>query len=327
MLSVCDEVTKYRALLLSLEHRIGMKSKAQFAIKLFCILAAGLLGGCSSLLPKNSTISDADVLLTAQAANPLPTQLAGQGLTVVKTKACQIFSLVSVQVDSERAQGDMMAWSPAGNYLAYVTPENDKWGWFVGRLVVLDAAKNKEVFSTQAIEVAGDLTWSPDGKKLAYVVLNAKDKYYTVYVADIASGEVQDVFGGSSAQTDEWSSPKGINKWDDSSTLEVTSSCDVDCSRNFSYNADTGKLNVGEDTRKQDDHSLEVTNENTSPNSRWQIAVDLKDNVWMSSAITHQAAVISSGLAINEIKWSGDSNYLALRTDESILVIEPVCKK
>jgi Tol biopolymer transport system component len=222
----------------------------------------------------------------------------------------------------------MLAWSPVGNSLAYVTPVNEKWGWFVGDLVIEDMTSQKAVYTSQDIEVAGDLTWSPDGSQLAFVVLDPKVKVYTVDVLDLSSGKVQDAFGNSAA-TDQWSAPKGIDKWSDSHTLLMNASCDVDCSRLYTYDTQSGQLtfDTTSDTRKADDHSLDLVNQPSSPNSRWQIVSDNNNNVWTSSTVNHQASVILTGTTINEIKWSGDSSYLALRTDDSVLIYQPVCSK
>jgi Tol biopolymer transport system component len=298
--------------------------------RLFAMIGVGLLGiflvsACSSTV-NTDTLAEVNVLPTAQAANLLPTQMANQGLTVVKTQACQVNNFVSVQVQG--SEGDMIAWSPTGDILAYVTPVNEKWGWYIGNLVVWDMKTQKAVFTSQDQEVAGDLTWSPDGKQLAYVVLDQKSKTYTVDIVDLSSGNTLNIFTSLSPQTDSWSSPKGITKWIDANTLLVTSSCDVDCSRRYSYDVSTGNITaLSGDSRKSDDLSLAVTNQNVSPDSKWQIYPDNKDNIWLSSPSKSQASVISTGLAVNEIKWSGDSSYAALRTDESVLVFEPVCTK
>lgn len=287
------------------------------------LLAAAVLAACSAAVSTPAP-SDNDVLLTAQAGSPLPTQLAGEGLSVVGTKACQVQKLVSVQVD--KPQGDMAAWSPAGNTLAYVTPGNEKWGWFVGNLVLLDVPNNKVTYTTSDIRVAGDLTWSPDGKKLAFVVLDPTEKIYNVDILDLESQAITELFSVADARTDEWSSPKGINQWISANLLEVMSSCGVDCSRAYDYNTATSQMITGSEGRKQDDHSLEVSSGGASPDGTWQVTVDTKDNVWLSAAGKHQASIILTGNTVGEIKWSGDSSYLALRVDEAVLIFEPVCK-
>lgn len=307
--------------------------------KLMAILGACLFGiflaaACTPVPANTSAPSDADILLTAQASNPLPTEFANQGLSVVKTQACLVDTFVSVQVNDENTlpqmndpQGDMIAWSPVGDELAYVTPTNGRWAWFVGDLVVFDMKTNKVIFTSQNQQVSGDLTWSPDGKWLAYIVLDAKSKIYTIDVLDMQTGTSQDIFTAISPQTDNWASPKGITGWANANTLMVTSDCDVDCSRSYSYDLQSGKLTAQGDGRKKDDLSLNVTNQLVSPDAKWQVAVDINNNAWISAKTSGQASIISSGSPIDEIKWSHDSSYLAMRTDDSIILYEPVCTK
>jgi hypothetical protein len=87
------------------------------------------------------------------------------------------------------------------------------------------------------------------------------------------------------------------------------------------------KLTEGTQTRKNADTSLTVKNQDNSADSRWLVVVDINDNTWLSSSINHQTAVILAGTPVNEIKWSTDSSYLALRADEAVYIYEPVCKK
>jgi Periplasmic component of the Tol biopolymer transport system len=301
-----------------------MKQFKPFFLCAACLALVLLAGACSVNLPGGTTDAEAEVLLTAEASNPLPTQMANQSLAVVPTKACQVDKFVSVQ--TKASQGDMLAWSPTGDTLAYVTPSNEKWGWFVGNLVIEDIANQKAVYTSQSQEVAGDLTWSPDGSQLAYVVLDPKSKVYTVDVLNLSTGKLQDVFGFSPV-TDSWSSPKGIDKWTDSYTLIVNASCDVDCVRPYTFNTQTGKLTQGEEMRKSQDLSLDLTNEMVSSNSRWTLAIDNNDNLWLASAANHQASIILAGTTTTEFKWSKDSGYLAVRTDDSVLVYQPICSK
>jgi hypothetical protein len=161
------------------------------------------------------TETDTDVLLTAQAANPLPTEMSAQGDRVAASAACQVQEFIPVGVTSDyldTKQGDMLAWNPVRDELAYVRPANGRWGWFVGDLVVYNFELQKEIYATSDLEVMGDITWAPDGSNLAYVVLNPDEKVYTVYVGGLTSSLSVDIFG-SSAKTDDYSSAKGILDW------------------------------------------------------------------------------------------------------------------
>ena len=173
-----------------------MKSIRPILVLGVFLLLLAVLTACSSDVTA-PTPSEGDLLLTAQAANPLPTQISGQGMSVVGTSACQVQKMVSVQTDKE--QGEMIAWSPSGNVLAYVTPSNEKWGWFVGNLVILDVDKNNVLYTTSDIRVAGDLTWSPDGKKLAFVILDPQAKIYNVEILEQESKSLQQVFSSEEA--------------------------------------------------------------------------------------------------------------------------------
>ena len=293
-----------------------------------------LLGACSTVSTGNGP-TDAQVLLTAQATAAVPTELANQGLKVAGTQACQVDSFASVQIDDvsedqvnwSNPQGDMIAWSPAGNLLAYVTPPNGRWAWFVGDLVIYNMAMQKNVFTSQNLQVFGDLTWAPDGKHLAYIVLDSKSKTYTIEVLDLQTGASQDLFSTVSPQTDSWSSPKGIDHWSNANTLLVTSSCDVDCSRQYSYNLQTGQLTVQGEMRKNQDKTLVLTNQYVSPDAHWQVAVDLKDNTWISNKTKGQVSMLLATTPVNEVKWSGDSSYLALRTDDAVDIFQTVCSQ
>ena len=301
-----------------------MKSVGNILNLLIGLAILFLVSACST--PASTALSDAAVLSTAQAANPLPTQLSGQGLRVVSNQACVVKEYVTIHVQD--AQGDLIAWSPLHDELALVEPTNLKWGWFVGDLVVYDLALDKEVFVSQDQQVSGDLTWSPDASYLAYVVLDPKAKIYTVDLIGMTNYLSTEVFGGTnSARTDEWSSTKGISEWSSPRNLIVTSSCGLDCSRTYNFNTDTLRMTVQGETRKSEDTSLTLTNQDTSPDGKWQITTDNKDNVWLSSTKNSQASLLLANTVISEIKWSASSNYFALRTVDHVLIYEPLCSK
>lgn len=287
-----------------------------------------VLAACTDTIA-TPTETDADVLLTAQAANPLPTEMVAQGARVAASPVCLVQTFVTVGVNSDYVdtkQGDMLAWHPTRDELAYINPANGRWGWFVGNLTVYDFELQKEVLATSDLEVMGDITWSPDGSNLAYVVLDPQEKTYTVYVGGLASGLSVDIFG-SSAKTDDYSSTKGILEWVSDRNVVVTSSCGLDCSRKYNYNTETSVMTSEEETRKNEDPSLDLVNQTTSPDGVWTVAVDQNDNVWLSNAKTRVASVISTDAVVEEIKWSTDSRYLALRFSGSIKVFDTTCTK
>jgi hypothetical protein len=297
-------------------------SKIIFSALLFLGLSIALVA--CSIGVANTTLSDGDVLLTAQSANPLPTEFSSLGLATVKTTSCQIHSFVATQTNND--QGDMIAWSPVEDVLAYVTPENDKWGWFVGNLVIYDVKAKKNLYESQNLAVVGDLTWSADGKLLAFVTLDQHTKIYSVDVLDLSSSDIMEVFDSAAAMTDLWSSTKAVDSWQDDHTLLVTSSCDVDCSRKYSFDTQTGQLTALAEMRKKDDTALTVTNETASQDSRWQLAQDVNDNVWIASTINHQTSMVASNVLLTQVKWSPDSSYFAIYSDEAVLIYEPICQ-
>ncbi len=275
------------------------------------------------------TETGADVLLTAQAVNPLPTAMVGQGARVAASPVCLVQTFTPVSVDSDYVttrQGDMLAWNPVSDQLAYVRPVNGRWGWFVGDLVIYDFNLKQEIFTTSDLEVMGDTAWSPDGTNLAYVVLDPEEKTYTVYVGGLANGLSVDIFG-SSAKTDDYSSTKGILGWINERNLEVTSSCGLDCVQIYNYNTQTSVLTKDEEIRKNEDPSLDLVNQTTSPDGVWSLVVDENNNVWLANARTRIASIISADTAVEEIKWSPDSRYLSLRFSGEIKVFDVTCNK
>jgi dipeptidyl aminopeptidase/acylaminoacyl peptidase len=281
------------------------------------------LSACSSGDTTTAELSDADALATAQASSVLPTQMVGEGMRSAKSTACLTWEDASISTDTN--QGDLLSWSPDGKSLAYVRPVNGRWAWFVGDMVVYDFKTEKETYSSSDLEVFGDLTWSPDGNALAYVILDPTSKIYTASVINLTTGTDISIFSGEAARTDEWSSTKGISSWTDASNVVVTSSCGLDCSRVYSYNITSGVMTISGETRKKEDLSLALTNEMTSPDGVWQIQVDNLDNLWLANSETSRAFILLAATPVSEIKWSPDSQYLAIRLEEKVQVYLPDC--
>jgi hypothetical protein len=265
------------------------------------------------------------VLATAQALNPLPTEMSSLGLQMAQSDACLVKEDASITIDDK--QGDLLAWSPVNDELAYVRPANGRWAWFVGDLVLYDVDLAKEAYTSSDLQVFGDITWSPEGNGLAYVVLDSSRKVYTVHVLNMLTGSDVDIFASSSAITDEWSSTKGVTNWVSERNVVVTSSCGLDCARIFNFNTETSAMTIDGEERKNEDSSLDLTNQMASPDGVWTLAIDTQDNLWAANQETGKAYILLANTTVDEIKWSVDSKYVALRTAEKVQIYQLGCKK
>lgn len=283
-----------------------------------------VISACSTTAA-DTGMDNTDVLATAQAANPLPTEMSSLGLQTAKIDACLVKEDASITIDNK--QGDLLAWSPVNDELAYVRPANGRWAWFVGDLVLYDIDLAKESYTSTDKQVFGDVTWSPDGNALAYVVLDSSKEIYSVYVLNLLTGSDLEVFSANSAKTDEWSSTKGITNWASERNVVVTSSCGLDCARIFNYNIETSVMTIDGEVRKNEDKSLDLSNEMTSPDGTWTLAVDTQDNLWMANRETGKVFILLAATTVEEVKWSVDSKYVALRTAEKVQVYQVSCKK
>lgn len=279
------------------------------------------ISACSTAA--DTGMDNTDVLATAQAVNTLPTEMSSLGLQTAESDACLVKEDASITIDSK--QGDLLAWSPVNDELAYVRPANGRWAWFVGDLVLYDINLAKETYTTTDRQVFGDVTWSPDGNALAYVVLDSSKKIYSVYVLNLLTGSDLEIFSGNSAKTDEWSSTKGVSLWVSERNVVVTSSCGLDCARIFNYNVETSVMTIDGEVRKNEDKSLDHNTEMTSPDGTWTLAVDTQDNLWMANRKTGKAFILLAATTVEEVKWSLDSRYVALRTAEKIQIYQVNC--
>ncbi|NMB89624.1 MAG: hypothetical protein GYA17_14795 [Chloroflexi bacterium] len=149
------------------------------------------------------------------------------------TLACILQSLPATQ--AEKYQGSMMSWAPDGSALAYVTPTEDEQ-WCIGDLAVT-AAPAFDTTLHIADWATGNLVWSPNGQQIAFTGLRRTDSVYTIAVVDAnGSGKVTDLFPGSLALTDEWSSPKKVVQWLSEGLLEVNASCGSTCMDTYQVN-------------------------------------------------------------------------------------------
>jgi dipeptidyl aminopeptidase/acylaminoacyl peptidase len=231
----------------------------------------------------------------------------------------------------------MMAWSPEGDRLAYVGPVNSRWGWYTGNLTLL-SLETGETRATRDIKVAGDLTWSPDGERIAMRALLGTENSYTVLVLQTSDFSTLDLFPAG-AGTDEFASEKGIIEWTDTSRIQVAVSCGVDCTRVVEINLVGQQQRLISEGRWQDDHSLEVVlNQigvtinpkwlmaNASPDRALIFYVDQNGQAWLASPESGTKYRLELDLGeVQESKWSPDSRLLAVRTNEMIFLYDLEC--
>ncbi len=286
---------------------------------LFFLLSFLFLASCSIFKsPSQSATQTAAAIPTST----LPPEIATQDLRLVSPRSCLKAQFTSIS--TQEPQGDLMAWSPKGNLLALDVPENRQWGYFLGDAMIYDVPAGKELFATQGDYVYGDLTWSPSADYLAFVKFIADTRLYTVMTLRLSDHALVDYFPANSAHTDEFSSQKGIAAWDGSQGLVATSSCGPDCARFYNLNVTTRLVTVLSEKRKADDHSLELNNQLTSPDGRLKVITDDQGMSWLANPADGSTYLLAKD-PIDEIKWSVDSQYFAIRLLDQVSVYKVSC--
>jgi hypothetical protein len=297
-----------------------MKKIRQFLPFMMILIGLTLLASCSSLTSLYS--SDTTDVTATPTIIVLPTQLGVQ--TRVESLTCEITQQVAIQTDDK--QGDLMSWSPDNDQLALVQPTNQYYGWYIGDIVVYDTTAKEIVFTSKDSAVFGDITWAPNGSEIAYVELDQDAGVYTVKTVALDGSDAIDIFGDAeNARTDDYASKKGILSWDSQANLIVTSICGSDCVRKYQYNAVSQTLNEQDEIRYNDNTSLDISEDVISPDGNWQVYTDEKDNVWLSDLSGNQVSLLLQGTGLEEVKFSKDSKYLAIRTAEQVQVYQLGC--
>jgi WD40 repeat protein len=295
------------------------------------LIIASVLTGC---VVDNQPAEPNDVSVT-----PLPTSTLSDFATP-PSSACMVAKRVALQVSNQ--QGDLLAWSPAKDALAYVGPRKQSL-WLVGELK-LTTGPNFEEAPALASNVVGDLTWSPDGTFIAFVALRLGDNLYTVEIIQPAGTDTQDLFPEELARTDEWSSQKDIVGWVDENTLLVLTSCGVDCLQPIEINVIDGTANLSSPSQQRgadfwaihydqppDPLAIPVEGDTGIYDLSWSpdnsavaylAEQDEYNNLWVFSADDETPLHLEVGQwqRIQETKWSYTGEYLAVRADSDLLI-------
>lgn len=281
-------------------------------------------------------------IIGSGAEEPTPTPLPTSSIPnmqVILPQACLVTKQRMIRV--EQPQGDLVAWSPEGDTVAYVAATQGS-SWNVGELNILSAP----IFDTPvrlATNVAGELTWSPNSTTIAYLGLRRSDNLYTIGLAYPGGRASQDLFPDEAARTDDYSSQKVILQWMDSNRLRVLVSCGVDCMQALNINIQNGlSSTVGDPIQRYWDmwsvHTLqpatlpaqyeELTGQlNWSPDDQHIAYIDDAGNAWVISTDDNTLYPLSIGQygTATETDWSADGKYLAVHVDQYLMIFTFKC--
>lgn len=248
-------------------------------------------------------------------------------------------------IDVQDLQGDLVSWSPVQNVIAFVSPSaGSSWSWYLGDLVTISNLSTVKTYSVTNGGVFGDITWSPDGKSIAFIARRFSDDTYTVMALQTDTGQLTDLFPDKEAHTDSLTSPKGIDSWIDNTNLVISSSCDGDCVQLIKVNTLNGSKEAYSPgtIRKKDDHSLDITNieptmiptsyptmtdPNWAPDSNKNELIYFDEN-GNAQFISGSSTPVPLGVGYyrnGEIKWSYDSKYVAIRLDDNLYIYQADC--
>ena len=315
--------------------------------RLWAAMAACLffLGGCDTIngFFTYGTATPA-IIPTNTGPAPTPTRnpnatLAPGEYRVISGDSCLLATYPSLRADA--TQTNLIAWKPTSDALAIVAPLSDQL-WYSGTLTVASGNKFAILKTlTKDIQVIGDVIWSPDGSRVAFVAYRQADTVYTVMVAQ-EDGKATDLFPDHAAVTDSYASPKTILQWANNDRLQVGVSCDVDCEKQVDINILDGTVT----TADQSVHSgtlipgAVATNQRAykaadfpvmidpewSPDGNLVAYLDESGNPWVLSVKAHTQFTLNvSGVTVFEMKWSPDGKMIAVRTDGEVKIFSLAC--
>ncbi|MCE1254300.1 MAG: hypothetical protein LWX83_12225 [Anaerolineae bacterium] len=308
----------------------------QFLMFLIPLTWVLLVSACDTL---DLGLSENDKNATPTPTLPALLPEVARGYMVVNNASCLAGQYIPITTDKK--QGDLMAWQPGSHQLAYVSPLNNSWAWYLGKLSIASPDENKTVFEDENIKVFGDLAWSPDASTLAFVTLQ-NNNFFSVTLIQPDNSQTVDLFPGEEARTDELSGKKAIEGWINNRQISVSSSCGIDCAQMIRFNNDGSGKQVLEEIRPVDDHSYDLslhqiefeegtypamTDPNWSPDNTQVFYTDEDDDAWVLDVpgkTQYQLGWL--GDYVRETKWSSDSQLLAIRMDNQINVYKTKCK-
>lgn len=274
------------------------------------------------------------------------------GFMQVPSPACLVADWASMQTN--RPQGDLLAWSPDGTRLAYLAPQ-PATSWYVGLASVAIGPRFEDRSElVPNLMAVGDLTWSPDGTQIAFVALRGDENVQTVLVSRMNDGSLTDLFPFDQARGDSRTSQKSIIGWRDNNRIRVFSSCGEDCQQEYEIHVITGAARPAGGAQRRnasitptpgvvkvlDSLEPEVNQRsydpsifprvfnrpNWSPDGTQVLYLDRRGLLWNLNPEAKTQYVIEIGLRdVDETKWSPDGLRAAIRAEDRIYVFELPC--
>lgn len=276
-------------------------------------------------------------------ATPTP-EMAGFKV-VEEAQYCLRKQLKSVKTGYPQA--NLAAWSPDGQAIAWIQP-TEAHLWYAGDLYIARAPDySSPVLIAQ--NVAGSITWSPDGERLAFSTLRPSEGIYTVYVVNADGTAPQDLFPDSAARLDSYASPKVILSWPSPSRLQIMAECGPGCLRYLGVDPSTGfqtdlttasQVNPTaawlpqRNTSSYDEPQFpQMIEPNWSEDKSTVVYFDEKGYLWAllvpekTAFRIHMETVLPVFLSQDgnrETHWSSDGK-LAVRVDDQLIILQMRC--
>lgn len=257
-------------------------------------------------------------------------------------------------MQTNKAQGDLIAWSPDGTKIAYLAPQPSS-SWYVGMVSLAQGPNLEQRSALEAnIMAVGDLNWSPDGSMLAFVALRTDENVQTVMVTRTDGSGLTDLFPFDKAHSDQRSSQKAISEWTDASHVLVLTSCADDCQQEVEINVLTGAVSqAGTSARRnamktptpgvvkvldglEPQVNLEsydpkvyprgFSDPNWSPDRQRVLYLDRRGLLWNLDPASKSQYLLDIGLRfVDETKWSPDGKRVAVRAEDRIFIFNLSC--
>jgi Tol biopolymer transport system component len=216
------------------------------------------------------------------------------------------------------------AWSPDGKYLAYASDEDGPMAVYI-RTMATGATRRLTAPFTGA---QAKLAWSPDGKKIAFEsALDSEAGSQALYVADVASGHFNQIFGPQNAKGADYeiAFEPGAPSWGpDSNTIALAVQQSYSTrfregvSEILTVNATTGETHeyaAGGDLHPYETLTNRVEGDGPvwSPDGKYMAYV-LDDVLWIlpvtpTGAPAGPPKQLTTDVA-DQLSWSGDSQHL-----------------